>query len=176
MQKVFEMEELRKTQEISTKQNKQDTENIGIYKAEAYKKTSAEEKYADIIHLLHPASKKHPRMNSVARAAQFSPFAALTGYDSAVKETARLTESRIELDEYSKEVLDQKLWEIREHLHEHPEVKITYFQPDEQKSGGAYLTIRGIVKKIDTYGQCIVLEDGKRVPIGEIIEMECDKM
>lgn len=136
------------------------------------KRKTVEELYGDILALPHPRSKTHPPMDAIARAAQFSPFAALTGYDSAVKETARLTQDRIELDEYTKEALDLRLREIQAHLQERPEVGITYFQPDEHKTGGAYLTIKGRVKKIDSYEQCLVLEDGSRIPIWEIVELE----
>lgn len=143
-------------------------------KRESYKRNqkSVAELYGDILDLPHPRSKKHPPMDAVARAAQFSPFAALTGYDSAVKETARLTQDRIELDEYTKEALDIRLKEIQEQLQERPEVSITYFQPDEHKAGGAYQTIKGRVKKIDSYEQCLVLEEGSRIPIREIVELE----
>lgn len=93
-------------------------------------------KYDDIINMLHHISSKRPRMAMIDRAAQFSPFAALTGYDATVKETARLTDSRIELDDYEKLALDERLQLIQEHLREKPEVEITFFQPDERKSGG----------------------------------------
>ena len=97
-----------------------------------------------MINLPHPVSKVHPQMPIAERAAQFSPFAALTGYGDAVKETARLTDAKIELDEDAKEILDEKLKQIREQIEEHPEIEITYFQPDERKKGGSYITITGI--------------------------------
>ena len=131
-------------------------------------------KYDDIINLPHHTSSKRPRMSMIDRAAQFSPFAALTGYDAAVKETARLTDRRIELDEYSKAALDERLQLIQERLKEHPEVTITYFQPDERKDGGAYLSITGSIKKIDTYEKCVVMMDKRKIPIDEIFGIDGD--
>lgn len=132
---------------------------------------SSNHKYDSIINLPHHTSTKHPRMSMLNRAAQFSPFAALTGYDAAVKETARLTDQRVELDEYQKAALDERLQIIQEHLKERPEITLTYFRPDERKSGGAYLTISGAVKKIDVYEKIIVMMDGTRVPIEEVFEL-----
>ena len=106
-------------------------------------------KYDGIINLPHHTSPKRLRMSMLDRAAQFSPFAALTGYDSAIKETARLTEERIELDENEQEALDVQLQIIREHLKEKPEITVTYFQQDVRKAGGAYLSLTGNVKQID---------------------------
>lgn len=131
-------------------------------------------KYDAIINLPHPTSKKHPRMSMLNRAAQFSPFAALTGYDAAVKETARLTEQRVELDEYSKAALDERLRIIQEHLSETPQVTITFFQPDSRKAGGAYLSVTGCIKKIDTYEKCVVMMDKQKIPIEEIFEIETE--
>lgn len=129
-------------------------------------------KYDDIINLPHHTSSKRPRMAMIDRAAQFSPFAALTGYDAAVKETARLTDRRIEPDEYEKAVLDEQLRLIREHVKEQPEVTVTYFQPDERKSGGVYLSVTGGIKQIDDYERTVVLSDGFRIPLNEIIRLE----
>lgn len=131
-------------------------------------------KYDAIINLPHPTSKKHPRMSMLNRAAQFSPFAALTGYDAAVKETARLTEQRVELDEYSKAALDERLRIIQEHLSETPQVTITFFQPDSRKAGGAYLSVTGCIKKIDTYEKCVVMMDKQKIPIEEIYGIESE--
>src|ERR1035437_4752031 len=94
--------------------------------------------YDDIIHLPHHISTTHPHMSAYDRAAQFAPFAALTGHDAAIAETARLTERRVELDEYSKADLNQRLCIIQDRMDEQPEVSITYFQPDQRKTGGAY--------------------------------------
>lgn len=129
-------------------------------------------KYDDIINLPHHTSSKHPHMATIDRAAQFSPFAALTGYDAAVQETARLTEKRIELDEYEKAALDERLRLIQENLRKAPEVTITFFKPDDRKSGGAYLSATGYVKKIDTYEKCVVMSDAQKIPIEEILRIE----
>ena len=128
-------------------------------------------KYDDIIDLPHHISKKHPQMSLEARAAQFAPFAALTGYDDAVKETARLTNERIDLDEEAKMMLDAKLQVIREQLSEKPLVTITYFVPDARKDGGKYITTAGNVKKIDDYKHLIILDNGVEIPIDEIIDI-----
>lgn len=129
-------------------------------------------KYDDIINLPHHTSPVRPRMAMTDRAAQFSPFAALTGYEAAVKEAARLTERRIELDEYEKEALDERLQLLQAHLTEHPEVRITYFKPDERKDGGAYLSVEGSIKKIDRCERMIIMTDGKKIPVDEITEIE----
>lgn len=129
-------------------------------------------RYDDIINLPHHTSSKRPRMSMIDRAAQFSPFAALTGYDAAVKETARLTDRRIELDEYSKAALDERLRLIQEHLKEYPVVMITYFLPDERKDGGAYLSVTGTIKKIDTYEQHLIMTEGQIIPINEISQID----
>lgn len=128
--------------------------------------------YDDIINLPHHVSATRPHMSAIDRAAQFSPFAALTGYGDAIKETARLTEERVELDEYMKDVLSVRLQIIADQLKEHPEIAITYFQPDEKKSGGAYVTVIGRVKKIDEYERVVVMIDGTRVPIDEIASID----
>ncbi len=133
---------------------------------------SDENKYDDILYLPHPVSARHPQMPLADRAAQFSPFAALTGHEAAIRETARLTKERVELDESRKEILDERLQMIRENLSEKPEVTFTYFQPDERKSGGAYLTVTGRVKKMDGYERRILLEDGTVVPLEELIDIE----
>ncbi|MBQ9766731.1 MAG: hypothetical protein IJW37_01320 [Lachnospiraceae bacterium] len=135
-----------------------------------------EHRYDDIIDLPHPVSKKHPQMPLLDRAAQFAPFAALTGHDAAIKETARLTEEELFLDENSKELLDAELQYVLEHLSEHPEVTVTYFQPDERKSGGAYVTVTGRVKKVDMYERRIVLAEGGMIPMDEVIGMVTRKV
>ena len=128
-------------------------------------------KYDDIIDLPHHISKKHPQVSLEARAAQFAPFAALTGYDDAVKETARLTNERIDLDEEAKMMLDAKLQVIREQLSEKPLVTITYFVPDARKDGGKYITTADNVKKIDDYKHLIILDNSVEIPIDEIIDI-----
>lgn len=130
------------------------------------------QKYDDIINLPHHTSPTRPRMSAIDRAAQFSPFAALTGYDAAVKETARLTEERIELDEYAKDDLDAKLQMIHDSFADKPEISIAYFVPDERKAGGAYVTVTGTIKKIDTYEQNLIMTEGQIIPINEIIQID----
>lgn len=132
---------------------------------------SDEHKYDDMIDMSHHVSAKHPQMPLADRAAQFSPFAALTGYEAAIAETARVTEDRVNLSDNSREALDRKLQLLRERLQEKPVVEITYFVPDERKQGGSYETIAGVVKKIDVYGHRIVLENGVSVEIGEIVDI-----
>jgi hypothetical protein len=134
--------------------------------------------YDDIIHLPHHVSATHPHMAAIDRAAQFSPFAALTGYDAAIKETARLTDKRVELDESMKDALSNNLQMIADRLKEHPEIAITYFQPDMKKNGGAYVTTINTVKKIDVYERVVVMTDGMVIPVDEIISIEihsCDE-
>jgi len=128
--------------------------------------------YDDIINLPHHFSKAHPHMTVIDRAAQFSPFAALTGYDSAIKEAARLTNERIELDQYMKDVLNDRLQIIADRIKEHPEIIITYFQLDTKKNGGAYVTTISSAKKIDEYKRVIVMIDGTVIPIDEIINID----
>ena len=130
--------------------------------------TESEIKYADIIGLPHHTSPTRPRMSVSARAAQFAPFAALTGYGEAVDETARLTDDMIVLDENAKAMLDGKLQIIAEHIGGHPEVTITYFEPDKKKSGGAYISVTGRVKEIDEYERVVKLCDGVKIPIEQI--------
>ena len=127
--------------------------------------------YDDIINLPHHVSKKHPPMSLYARSAQFAPFAALTGYEDAVKETARETSERIEIDDGLKMILDGKLQLLRENLSQKKEVCFTYFVPDLKKDGGKYVTMIGIVKKIDEIKQCIVLVNKIEIPIEEIIDI-----
>lgn len=128
--------------------------------------------YDDIINLPHYESTKHPRMSALNRAAQFSPFAALTGHEAAINETARLTNTRLELDEDRKEELDEQLQIIREHISLEPEVAITYFVPDTQKEGGSYLQVIGIIKKLDDINHKIMMKNGTVIPINDIFEIE----
>ena len=131
--------------------------------------------YDDIINLPHHVSATHTPMPVADRAAQFSPFAALTGYEDAIDETARLTQEWIELDENEKERLNEKFQQIREQLPTHPQVIFTYFEPDQKKQGGAYLTVEGRVKKIDEYRGAFILEDGREVLIESIVGVEIRK-
>ena len=135
-------------------------------------KTGAVHSYDDLIGLPHHVSAVRPHMSRLDRAAQFSPFAALTGYDAAVRETARLTQPCIELDESSRAVLNEKLQRLRERLNEWTEVAITYFVPDGRKAGGAYIRVTGQVKKIDTYARTVVLMDRTVIPMEQIYSIE----
>lgn len=138
------------------------------------KKTNAEELYADIINLPHHELTTRQRMPIINRAASFSPFAALTGYDDAVKETARLTDQRLELDEGAKEILNDKLRIAVEKADQEPEIKVTYFLPDKKKDGGAYITIKAVIKRIDEYERLVVFTDKSTIPIDDIYEIEGD--
>lgn len=128
--------------------------------------------YKHILTMPHHVSKTRPQMPRLNRAAQFAPFAALTGHDEAVKETARLTDSKIEIDEYTKEELNRRILFINENMDLEPEVAITYFVPDSKKSGGAYVTESGVVSKIKEYENVIVMASGVEIPIQEIILIE----
>lgn len=130
--------------------------------------------YDDIINLPHHISKKHPQMSLYARSAQFAPFAALTGYEEAVKENARETNERIDIEDELKSILDGKLQIILEQIKNHPEISITYFIADTKKDGGEYVTVTGLVKKVDLYNQYIYLVDNTEIPINEIIDISGD--
>lgn len=131
-------------------------------------------KYDSIINLEHYKSKKHPPMSLYARSAQFAPFAALTGYEEAVLETSREVDKRIELDEELKSILDSKIQMLSEQIKKKHEVVFTYFVPDLNKDGGAYISVTGVIKKIDSYKKIIVLEDKTEIPIAEIIDISGD--
>ena len=130
------------------------------------------EKYEDIIHLSRPVSVRHLPMSNYDRAAQFAPFAALTGYDGVIAETARLTDGEVTLDVGAEAELDAKLREIQENIHLHPAVTVTYFRPDSRKAGGAYVTVSGKVKKIDEYAQTLILSDGSTIVLQRICQIE----
>ena len=142
-------------------------------------------KYADLLDLPHHMSRVHPHMSMTDRAAQFSPFAALTGYEDAVRETARLTDQKLELDENQKALLDEKLEILqmqitgcsRTEAGNRPQtesgqpVSITYFVPDERKQGGEYVTVTGNVRRVDSDGRRIIMEDGTMMELDEIAEI-----
>lgn len=130
--------------------------------------------YEDIVNLPPYISKKHPQPSMMDRAARFAPFAAITGYEEMVLEEARVTEERVDLDEGALLLLNEKLNMIREFLDEEPEVTITYFEPDKKKSGGAYISITGTVKRIDEYEHLVILTDGKKIRIEDIYALESD--
>ena len=129
-------------------------------------------KYNEIMGLPHHVSKARPQMPMSDRAAQFAPFAALTGYDAAIKETGRLTDERIELDVEALSALDMKYQLLMEALDEAPEVTITYFQPDERKAGGKYITATGAVKKVDDFERRITMRDGTRIPMDDVLSID----
>ena len=129
-------------------------------------------KYDEIMGLPHHVSKTRPQMPMSDRAAQFAPFAALTGYDAAIKETGRLTDERIELDVEALSALDMKYQILMEALDEAPEVTITYFQPDERKAGGKYVSAVGAVKKIDDFERRITMRDGTRIPMDDVLSID----
>ena len=130
--------------------------------------------YDDIINLPHHVSKIRPQMSMLDRAAQFSPFAALTGYDAAIKETGRLTDEKIELDEDTKAALDMKQAYLTEMVDDQPKISVTYFLPDSRKSGGAYVTVTGNLKRFDEYERLLILTDGRKIPMDEIADIESD--
>lgn len=131
-------------------------------------------KYDDLLYMPHPVSKKHPQMPILDRAAQFAPFAALTGHSAAIKETARLTDSKIELDEDTRMQLDMKQQILLEMTAKQPEIIVTYFKKDARKSGGSYLTVTGNLKKIDSYTHEFVMNNNRRIPIDDIIAIESE--
>lgn len=129
-------------------------------------------RYDDIIHLTHPEPRTRPRMPLADRAAQFSPFAALTGYGPAIQEAARRTEARIELTEDERAELDRKLALLLEHLSESPQITVTYFIPDAQKEGGSYAAKSGRIKKIDANARVLILSDQTKIPLDDIYDMD----
>lgn len=129
-------------------------------------------KYGDIINLPHPTSLNHPRMSLHDRAAQFSPFAALTGHHAAIAEMGRLTDRRIELDESEIARVDAELQHLQELLPGRPTVSITYFAPDERKNGGSYQTVTGEVKRIDAVSGMIQMTDRREIPIEDVFSIK----
>ena len=129
-------------------------------------------KYADIIDLPHHQSDTRPKMSNYDRAAQFSPFAALTGHADSIKETARLTDEYNEPSEEMKAIMNEKILFLMEQLENQPEITITFFKPDEKKQGGAYITITGVVKKIKTYERQIQMITGDLIPIDMIFGID----
>lgn len=128
--------------------------------------------YDDIIDLPHPVSKSHPQMSQRDRAAQFAPFAALTGHKEAVHETARLTEEKRILDDNKKAILDEHLQAILQRISERPVLRVTYFVPDAMKEGGSYLTECKAIRRIDEVDRVLQFLDGSRIYIDDIYEIE----
>ena len=131
-------------------------------------------RYDEIINLPHHVSKTRPRMPMSDRAAQFAPFAALTGYDAAIKETGRLTDERIDFGEETKAMLDTKQQYLNDIIADQPEITVTYFVPDEKKAGGAYVTVTGNLKRIEEYERMMILNNGTKIPMDEIADIEAD--
>lgn len=129
-------------------------------------------KYDDIINLPHHVSSTRPRMPMIDRAAQFQPFRALTGYEDAVRETARLTDRRMELTEEEKARLDAALQRLMDSISSRPQVSVTWFQPDKRKAGGAYVTTTGRLKKIDNLEGVLILLGGERIVIEDILDIQ----
>ncbi len=127
--------------------------------------------YEDIIHHPHHVSPRHPQMPMRNRAAQFAPFAALTGHSASMEETARFTEEEITLSSDYMEELNHKLGILRKHLPDHPEITVTFFQSDHRKAGGEYKTLSGRVKKLDRYKQTLELEDGTVIPVNDLVDI-----
>lgn len=127
--------------------------------------------YEDIIDMSHPVSSGHLPMPIPDRAAQFAPFAALTGYHDALREEARFIKDRIELDENMKELLDERLRQLQQRIKHRPRIVIRYFLPDDRKAGGTYVSAAGFPEKIDWHQHLIVLQDGTSIPIENIIEL-----
>jgi len=128
--------------------------------------------YDDIINLPHPVSKRHPQMSMMGRAAQFAPFAALTGHSEAIEETARLTDSQMELADEDAFVLNQKMTTLREIVNEHPTICVTYFVQDKKKAGGKYKTIEGQLQNIDDYSLSLVMRSGEVVPLKSVLDID----
>ena len=137
-------------------------------------KNETERKYADIIDLPHHKSPKRPQMSLYDRAAQFSPFSALTGYEDAVEETARLTDIKLEMTEDKKQMLDEKLRLLLDAADHPPLVRITYFLPDDRKAGGTYEIITGRIRGLDPYGRHLVLTDKRTVPLSDLWDLDWD--
>lgn len=128
--------------------------------------------YEDILHLPHPVSTRRAHMSRLDRAAQFAPFAALTGYDDAIAETARTTQEFRELEDGKQAELNEKLCLLAENAQHHPPVTLTYFQPDARKEGGAYVSLSGTFQKIDSYHSLLILREGQKIPLSRLYELE----
>ena len=132
------------------------------------------QKYADMLDLSRPEIPGHPRMSAADRAAQFSPFSALSGYGAAVEETGRRTEAYVEPDEVTRNELNGKILFLREHAALRPLVTVTYFEPDQRKEGGRYVTFKGKIRKIDGYRHMLIMEDGTEIRMEMLTELAGD--
>lgn len=129
-------------------------------------------KYDDILFLPHPTSRKHPRMSAMDRAAQFSPFAALTGYEETIEETGRLTEQPVELWEDARMELDRRQQILLENAALSPDISVRFFSPDSKKEGGAYVTVSGRIKSVDPVNRVLLLQSGTQIPLDSILALE----
>jgi hypothetical protein len=132
------------------------------------------DRYADMLDLLHPTSARHPRMPIIDRAAQFAPFAALTGYDDAIEETARLTDSMLDMTEDRRELLDRRYQLLLASVERHPQVEVTFFLPDARKEGGSYQTVRGQLMRIDEAERIMHLQNGHRIALDAICNLDSE--
>ncbi|MCD8212306.1 MAG: YolD-like family protein [Oscillospiraceae bacterium] len=133
-------------------------------------------KYDDIIDMPHHVSETRPQMPVRDRAAQFIPFAALTGFKEKIEEESRVTEAKPELDEQSQDMLNMKQQLLKEIISEDPEVTVTYFVPDEKKSGGSSITVTGILSRLDEFERVMALRDGTRIPFDDILDIESEQL
>ena len=131
-------------------------------------------RYEDIMRLPHHCSRRHPAMPRENRAAQFMPFAALTGYDAAVREEARLTDRKMELDDEALANLNERLWMLDERLPNAPEITVTYFVADRKNAGGTYDSLHGRVKRVDPVAGKLFMRDGAVIPLGDIRSVESE--
>lgn len=131
------------------------------------------QRYEDIIALPRHRSLRHAPMPRIGRAAQFAPFAALTGYDAAVQETARLTQHQLEVDEEGLMLMDEKLHALLEIIRDQPQVTITFFEPDAKKAGGAYLSVTGRIRRVDEINRQIILTDRTVIDMDSVCEIDC---
>lgn len=129
-------------------------------------------KYNDIINLPHHVSKKYPQMSLESRSAQFAPFAALVGYEDAIKETGRLTFERKDFDEEYQSILDRKLQIVKENIILKPKLKITYFENDTKKDGGSYITVLENIEKFNEYREVIILKNNQEIQIKDIVDID----
>lgn len=137
-----------------------------------FKKSTDPHRYDDLLDLPHPVILLRPRMSALTRAAQFNPFAALTGYDDQVKETARLTDDEIDLSSGALSMLDLQLQYLMAHLEDRLTVEIAYFIPDAKKAGGRYDLHTGIIKRIDTYARQLIFFADNNISNGQVIDLD----
>ncbi len=137
-----------------------------------FKRNSDPHRYDDLLNVSHPEILIRPRMSAMVRAAQFSPFAALTGYDDQVRETARLTDDQIDLSSNALSLLDFQLQYLMAHLEDRPQVEIAYFIPDTKKNGGRYDLYTGVIKRIDTYARQLIFFDSNGISNGQVIDID----